>query len=68
MTLTPHQSLMLEAACDEVLSAGRLCRQRRDQPLCTEDAKQSALDRYTAATDYLAKLLRRIERQHADQA
>lgn len=60
MNLTPHQSLMLEAACDEVLTAGRLYRQRAEQPLATPHSKAEALARYTAATDYLGKLTRKL--------
>lgn len=66
MTLTPHQSLMLEAACDEVMAAGRLHRQRADQPLCTPEAKAEALTRYTLAVEYLGKLLRRLEKTHGE--
>lgn len=63
-TLTPNQSLMLEAACDEVIAAGRLHRQRRDQPLATEDAKADAAIRYELAVEYLGKLLRKLEKEH----
>jgi len=66
MTLTPHQSLMLEAACEEVLSAGRLYRQRRDQPLATEGAKGAALDHYQNSVDYLVKLTKRLKEAHVD--
>ena len=61
MTLTPNQSLMLEAACQEVLSAGQLDRQRRDQPLATEGSRIDAAIRYELAVEYLGKLLRKLE-------
>jgi len=66
MNLTPNQSLMLEAACEEVMAAGQLYRQRANQPLATDASKAAALGRYEAATDYLSKLINRLKEAHSN--